>query len=182
MIITVLEVGKAASKSKGKSKWYEVSVKYDSDKGEKEKKFLSFDADQYKLSKELEEGKSYEVSIEKDGDYWKWTAVKEIEAKVSKNESSPDVPAKSSSSNNPWVERNALDAAKFEFEKYKQILIVRQSQITNAIEFAINSSKDVTKEDVAEIADFFVNYVYNGIQKDAEEPNDLPVDDEDMPQ
>lgn len=159
-IITVKEVSKVTNKTKGQNKWSEFEVTYDSDKGEKVKKFASFDQAQYKIGKSLEEGKSYDVRFEKDGDYWKWTGAEEVEEGAQAAKAAPRA-----GGGNNWD-------ARLQFDKEKQPWIVRQSMVDAAVAFG--AGKDLSVDEVIAIADQFYNFVFNGIEK-AEDVDPAPV-------
>lgn len=78
MQIQVISVSKPVYKTKGKNKWSEVTLTYSGDKGEKEKKFPSY-VDIYDAICDLEEGGTYDVRLQKDGDYWQWVAIEKVE-------------------------------------------------------------------------------------------------------
>ena len=159
MIITVTNVGKVQYSAKGKTTWSSYPVEYSGDKGDKTKKFMSFNVDEYKLGKTLEEGKTYAVTLEKDGDYWIWTGVEETEAEQAPARAAPA--ARGGAAGNTWDLKNQLDRERFEFDKEKQILIIRQSMVAAAVEF-VTSRGDWGVDDVLSIADDLVAYVLNG--------------------
>lgn len=154
MQIVVIEVSKPQYKTKGKSKWSEIVLKYNGPQGEKEKKFPSFN-DLYKEIEALEVGGTYDVRMEKDGDYFQWVAIQKVEgvAPVAATK------AAGASGGNTWVDRTALDRERFEFDKEKQILIIRQSMIAAAVSLG---GPDAMPQDIVKIADLFVDYVLNG--------------------
>lgn len=156
MQITVIAVGSPETKTKGKNKWQEITLSYTSDKGDKDKKFPSY-VDIYDTIKGLEVGSTYEVRLQKDGDYWQWVGVEKIEG-VAKAAS---VGGKSSSGGNDWAAKTQLDRERFEFDKEKQILIIRQSMADVAQRIA-DGDGDNTVEAVISIADRLVDYVLNG--------------------
>lgn len=152
MQITVIAVSSPETKTKGKNKWQEITLSYTSDKGDKDKKFPSY-VDIYETIKGLEVGSTYEVRLQKDGDYWQWVGVEKIEG------ATKPAGGKSSSGGNDWAAKTQLDRERFEFEKEKQILIIRQSMIAAAVE---SLPKGADADAVVYIADQFVNYVLNG--------------------
>lgn len=153
MQITVISVSSPETKTKGKNKWQEVTLSYKSDRGDKDKKFPSY-VDIYEQIKDLEAGSTYEVRLQKDGDYWQWVGIEKIEgaAKAATG-------GKSSSGGNDWAAKTQLDRERFEFDKEKQILIIRQSMIAAAVE---SQPKGADADAVIYIADQFVDYVLNG--------------------
>lgn len=152
MQIVVISVSKPQYKTKGKSKWSEIVLSYNSDKGEKERKFPSFH-DLYKQIEDLEIGCTYEVRLEKDGDYFQWVGIEKVEGVA------PQPKVTSSAGGNQWADKNALDRERFEFEKQKQILIIRQSMVAAAVDLV---PQDTICDAVIEVAERFVQYVLNG--------------------
>jgi len=49
----------------------------------------------------------------------------------------------------------------------RQLLIVRQSSVTAALKYFEQTEADVSRNDVIELAEFFKDYVYNGVVKAA---------------
>lgn len=153
MQITVISISSPEYKSKGKNKWQEITLAYKSDRGDKEKKFPSY-VDIYETIKGLEVGSTYEVRLQKDGDYWQWVAVEKVEG------APKAAGGKSSAGGTDWAAKTQLDRERFEFEKEKQILIIRQSMIAAAISYLWNEASDTAT--VIRHADEFVDYVLNG--------------------
>ena len=155
MQIVVISVSKPQYKTKGKSKWSEIVLSYNSDKGEKERKFPSFH-DLYKQIEDLEIGCTYEVRLEKDGDYFQWVGIEKVVGVA------PQSKVTSSTGGNQWADKNALDRERFEFEKQKQILIIRQSMVAAAVNLVNGLGGDLSEEGVIQIAEYFTNYILNG--------------------
>lgn len=158
-IITVTSIGKVQSKKKGKAFWKEFTVEYTGDKGDKEKRFMSFDKEQYELGQSLEEDKSYEIQLEKDGEYWKWVGADEVDGDgVDDDDDTAKVKAK-------VAEKKATKAV-VDWEK-KDLQIARQSMIKAAVEFHSRdaTAENVSFQDVIETAQEFVDYVYNGLKE-----------------
>lgn len=161
MQITVISISSPEYKSKGKNKWQEITLAYKSDRGDKEKKFPSY-VDIYETIKGLEVGSTYEVRLQKDGDYWQWVAVEKVEG------APKAAGGKSSAGGTDWAAKTQLDRERFEFEKEKQILIIRQSMVAAAV---ASQPPGTDPEVIMTIADEFVDYVLNGraeIQSDDE--------------
>ena len=158
MQITVISVSSPETKTKGKNKWQEVTLSYKSDKGDKEKKFPSY-VDIYETIRTLEDGCTYEVRLQKDGDYWQWVGVEKIEGAAK----AASTGGKSSSGGNDWAAKTQLDRERFEFDKEKQILIIRQSMADVAQRIAADTNTgEYTVDAVVSIADRLVDYVLNG--------------------
>lgn len=168
MQITVISVSSPETKTKGKNKWQEITLAYKSDKGDKEKKFPSY-VDIYETIRTLEDGCTYEVRLQKDGDYWQWVGVEKIEGAAK----AATTGGKSSSGGNDWAAKTQLDRERFEFDKEKQILIIRQSMADVAQRIAADTNTgEYTVDAVVSIADRLVDYVLNGRPDD--QSNDEP--------
>ena len=152
MVIKVLDVSKPENKVKGKNAWSEIVLTYTGDKGQKEKKFPSY-VDIYPTIKNLTVGSSYEVTLKKEGDFWQWTHVEEMDGLTTKLE---DVKVLAKAKID-WDARNQLDRERFEFEKEKQVIIVRQSSLANAI-----SMGTVLLSDVIEVAGKMTEWALTG--------------------
>jgi len=166
MQITVISVSSPETKTKGKNKWQEVTLAYKSDKGDKEKKFPSY-VDIYETIRTLEDGCTYEVRLQKDGDYWQWVGVEKIEGAAK----AASTGGKSSSGGNDWAAKTQLDRERFEFDKEKQILIIRQSSLASAVSLTTSLGGDLSEERIVGLAEYFTNYVLNG-------PSETQSDDE----
>jgi len=155
MIITITEIGKAEHQSKGKNVWSELPIKYDSDKkSDNSRKITSFSAI-WEKAKSFEVGKSYEVTLKKnDKGYWDWVDAKE-------SDGTPKTKPYSGGSGTNWAEKNVLDRERFEFDKAKQPLIVRQSSVSSAVEYFKLHGNAPTPEQVIEVAKVFEEYVYS---------------------
>lgn len=164
--IKVLEVSKPEWKAKGKSKWQEVVVKFDSDKGEQSRKIQSFNKEIYEQVTGMKAGRYYDVEIRKEGDFWNWVSVEE--GKAPESASTPS--------------RGSYQASADRVpDRERQEMIIRQSCIGYAISFLGNHSKDgpVGTDDVLNIASIFENWVHTGIIPEAEE---VDADDEALKQ
>ena len=80
MQIQVISCSKPEWKEKPpKAKWQEVTLTYSAGGKTTAKKFLSFDPIFSKV-KEMEDGEQYDVTMEKEGEYWKWKEVVKMAA------------------------------------------------------------------------------------------------------
>lgn len=99
-------------------------------------------------------------AVKNDAGFWNWVDIKLGAAPAN---TAPSAPAKSNSTYatpEERAERFALDKAKFEFEKEKQGLIIKQSSLSNAIaHLGVACEPPVTAARVIEIAKIFEAYV-----------------------
>lgn len=162
MRIKVLEIGDIEWEKQGKAKWQSLELSYDSDQGKKSRKFVSFN-DIFNVVKKLEVGQEYDVQVQKDDKgYWNWIAIEPASTEAVKMEKAVTAPGKAAQSGNTWDEKNKLDRERFEFEKEKQLLIIRQSCLSSAVEYAIQHLPDPSPQAVLSLTEEFVQYVLSG--------------------
>lgn len=147
----------------GKGGYWVAEVTYSANGKNSTKKIFSFaNPAVYEVMSKAVQGQSYEVELKKNGEYWDWVAVKSTESAPVKTK--PDVvPGKVIGSNYETTEERKL----------RQLLIVRQSSISNAIDFfKAQGTQEFQVMEVLGIAQQFVDFVYGN--KDLfDEPNDL---------
>lgn len=147
MQIQVIGISNPEWKEKGKSKWQEIVVTYSAAGKTSTKKFLSFDPI-FTTAKEMDSGAQYDITMTKDGEYWKWTEI--VKAGVGNQGASE--PAKQYS--HPSTYETPEERAK------KQIFIVRQSSIANALEYSKSVKALKSVEEVIDIAKKFEEFVF----------------------
>lgn len=76
-----------------------------------------------------------------------------------------------------WDEKNKLDRERFEFDKTKQGLIIRQSCLSTAVSMLAVKGMPIKPEEVVKVATYFENYVLSP----AAEETTAPEDDDDFP-
>ena len=146
MQITVLS---ASVEDKGKYKQLEVAYKGQDGKVSS-KKIMSFAApDVFKTLSSSKQGDEFSVvTVKNDKGYWDWTEV--TQGTGGGAVKSAGATASPRSTYETPEERAA-----------RQVLIVRQSSVSNAIEFyKLNAKKQPAPQDIVELAKFFENYVY----------------------
>lgn len=92
-------------------------------------------------------GDHYEIQIEKKGDFYNWNDAKKVEAVAAAAKTSYQ--AKTNTYETP------------EERARKQVYIVRQSSITNAIEVLKTHGEKVDAEEVKALAQEFVDFVFD---------------------
>lgn len=109
----------------------------------------------------------------KDGkEYWNWKEVSTGEAVRSGTVTSGGATAPVSTVSKP-ASAGRVTGSNYETpdeRAAKQQLIVRQSSVTAALKFFEQTEADVSRQEVVELAEFFKDYVYNGVTKPAEKP------------
>jgi hypothetical protein len=151
MQIQVISVSKPEWKEKPpKAKWQEVTLTYSAGGKTTAKKFLSFDPIFNKI-KEMEDGEQYDVTMEKEGDYWKWKEVVKMAAggAGTGQEATKQV-------SRPSTYETPEERAK------KQLYIIRQSAINYALDYSKAVKALKSKEEVTDLAQYFISFVLNG--------------------
>lgn len=145
----------------------------------KTKKIMSFaNPAVFAAIKAAKTGEVYEVTQVKEGEFWQWTNITRADSTTSASAPSAQTPQ-----SRPAAQSNTYgrDFETKEERADKQRLIVRQSQLTNAIALLVIGAKTPPNvNDVKKLADELVAYVYNAPDL-FDAPNDLPADDSDIP-
>ena len=145
-----VEVINVSVEDKGKYKLAEVAYKGQDGKVTA-KKLLSFNhPDVFKAFVDAKQGSVFTVeSQKKDKGYWDWISAS-IGGAVSKA-----TPTSSGNASPKSTYETAEERAN------RQVLIVRQSSLSNAVEFlGLNTKKVPSVQEVVEVATFFENYVF----------------------
>lgn len=135
---------------KGKAGYNMASVVYDDNGKRFTKKIMSFaNPSVYEVVTSAKPEDVFEVKIVKEGEYYNWAALT-----PAAKEDSPKSPAAGR------VVGNNYETA--DERKIKQLYIIKQSSIANALEYLKNTqpSGDYGVVDVANIAQEFVDFVY----------------------
>ena len=162
---------------KGKYKMAEIAYK-DLVKGQtSSKKLMSFSNPVvYKTLTDAKKGEVYNVELVKnEKGFWDWTAVSVANgvntATGGSGEPSKGTPFTSPKSTYETPEERAK----------KQVYIVRQSSIANAIDTLKTDKKSPSVQEVLEVADQYVDYVFGQLDTAIIPLAELPIDDEDIP-
>lgn len=164
-----IEVLSTSVEDKGKYKQLEVAYK-GGDGKVSSKKIMSFAApDVFKILSSSKQGDAFDVTtVKNDKGYWDWTTLTPGSGGggVVKAAGSP---APRSTYETPEERAN------------RQVLIVRQSSVSNAIEFyKLNAKKQPSVGDIVEVAQFFENYVF-GKNTSPKSDGGLSEMDDDIP-
>jgi hypothetical protein len=130
----------------------------------------------YKRLVEAKTNDLFSIDLEKkpgkDGkSYWTWTDIHRDDGTAPAPVETPV--ATTAAKGGTWDEKNKLDRERFDFEKDKQALIIRQSCLSNAVLFVKDQGKKPTVAEVLELSAQFENYVWaKGI---AGMTDDVPV-------
>ena len=143
------------------------------------KKIMSFGhtADVFKTLATAQSDEVYTINQEKlpgkDGqEYWTWlSAIKLDDIAKSVAETKTQTIATTVKSNYETPEERAK----------KQVFIVRQNCVTNAVNTLSVGSKSVNPEQVIEVAEKYYNYVINGVDVKRDGVKELQVMEDDVP-
>ena len=158
MKIQVLSVD-VTEKKGPKSTYKQAEVSYkDLDKGSVAgKKLLSFsNKDVFDTLANARHGMQFDVTSEKKGVFWEWTAVKAL----------GDAPVTTESRTPSATPKSTYETA--EERAARQVLIVRQSCLAQAVSTLKTEKVVPTKEDVMALATFYSDWVF---QKESLSPN-----------
>ena len=150
-VIVIQEVNKSVQ-TKGKAKWTVLDVTYTDNGKNFTKKVLSFaNPAVFEVMQNATQGDNFDVTVTKDGEYYNWSSA----MKISKEAAAASTP-------NPPGQGRVLGSnyETADERKIKQLYIIKQSSISNAIEYmdAIDASYEV--DELLEVAQRFVDYVY----------------------
>ena len=165
MKITCVSISDIEEVRNGKNRSKEITVTFIGDDGEEHERTLRdwCDKQAFEDAQTMQEDVDYEVTVKKNGKYWNWMSIDEVGAgKKQSGSKTSSSSTKGSSGGSDWAAKNALDRERFEFDKLKQDLIIRQSCVSSAV--ALVHDKGASEEDVLFVASIFEDYVWHGFQ------------------
>lgn len=150
--ITIQEVNTEFVK-KGRTGYTKATVVYTDEKGEnRTKPLMSFSNPAvFEALKDATQGDKFEIKVVKEGEYWNWSAASRVDKDATPSAKAP---------NGGKVVGSNYETA--DERKVKQLYIIKQSSIANAIEFVNGKTDkdDYDTEAVLNIAQTFVDFVY----------------------
>jgi len=169
MLINIVDVGAPNTHAAKNGRSYQsIEVTYKNDLGQTQsKKLMSFsNPTVFNHIKDLNKGESLNVTTEKDANgYWQWTGIGGDNVVSETKQATPATGGRVTGSNYETKEERAA----------RQILIVRQSSLSSAVEL-LGAGKSV--EDVIATAKQFESYVFSkstGIDAINELEDDIPL-------
>lgn len=143
-----------ANKVPGK-KYEKLEVAYKNDKGEiKGRNVMSFGIKEgLKLLKEASPGTMLDVDLVKEGEYWNWVGIRPAGSAPAATTSSATAPTKPSTYSGRDFESKEERAA-------RQVLIVRQSCLANAIETLKTDKVSPPADAVLRLAQVYEQFVF----------------------
>lgn len=178
--IVATEVGTAKTKTNKEYKFVEVTYKNISfDNKVESKKIMPFGSKEvFATLENSQPGDVYTILREKDeAGYWQWVGISEGDAPIETTQ-----PATQGA---PATKPVATPKSTFETPEErakKQIYIIRQSSVANAVAMFQNSKTVPSVKDVLNIASTFENYVLGQLNhNEMVQPQELPELDDDIP-
>ena len=113
-----------------------------------------------------QKNENFSITTEKDAKgYWQWK-------ELARDDSPAPDPVETPKKVGTWDEKNKLDKERFDFDKTKQHLIIRQSCLSSAVELLKDHGKQPDVETVLNVAKQFETWVWaSGV---ADLSNDIP--------
>lgn len=165
--------------NKGKYKVAEVTHKQNGKTNTK--KVMSFGAQEkafkFLSSSNVKKGDTYSVEIEKNADgYWDWLSVRFPSA--DNGEDQQNTVTSSTTKTTPAPNRGNYETP--EERAARQMYIVRQSSLTNAIAFLNHTKKSYEVAEIITLAKEFVDFVFNDpiIENDSTDNSISDIDDD----
>lgn len=126
------------------------------------KKLMSFTyPDVFKLVQQAVPGTVYNVTLEKEGDYWQWTAFSEALGEPSGQTSAASTPYVAAASGARSAAKPVSNYETSEERAFRQRLIVRQSTCNMAIDILKHNSKNLILPDALfDLASMIEAHVY----------------------
>lgn len=173
MKIQILSVDISSKTSKAGKPYQNAEVAYKNfDSGKVESKNIAQYSKIFKLVAESQPGQTAEIGVIKnDGGYWEWDSFKRV-VMTEQEKAAPIQDQKA----------QVVSAAKSTYETpeeraKKQVYIIKQSSLANAIAFLGGASTGTTVDEVLNTAQIFTDFVFNDKKVDLfDMPNDLDVE------
>jgi hypothetical protein len=169
MLINIIDVGAPNTHAAKNGRSYQsIEVTYKDDQGQvKNKKLMSFsNPSVFNHIKDLTKGNQINLRTEKDAaGYWQWIGIEGDKTVATETKTTPQAGGRVTGSNYETKEERAA----------RQVLIVRQSSLSSAVEL-LGPGKSV--EEVLEVAKQFEDYVFaksTGIDAINEMEDDFPL-------
>ena len=153
MIIKII----AISGPEAVKKYFTLEVNYKDESGKVAgKKLLSFNHPLvFNTMKAAQAGESYEIkTVKNDAGYWDWTEARKVEG--------GEVTKQAQTSTQQFAASSTDRFETKEERAQRQVLIVRQSSLSNAVETLAVGAKAVKPQDVLDLAAVYEEWVYSG--------------------
>lgn len=180
MIIEIRNVDVETQTGKNGKPYQKATVTYKDTSGKPgSKTLLAFNSKEvWETIVNASKGEKYEVTSEKKGEYWEWTAIKRSDGTTTAGVSGT-AQGRATSASAPAT-RSTYETP--EERAKKQIYIVRQSSISTAVDaLSVGAKSAPSAEAVLALAKQFEDYVFDGLREEQpkqEEKQAAKADDE----
>lgn len=183
--IQIINVEKATRQGP-KTSYVQLEVAYKDLNGGKvgSRKVMSFNNKSvYDMLADAKNGEQYKVTPEKKGDFWEWVTIERLTGGSAANADAGGTSQKQSSAGNAVQSRGNWETP--EERAQRQVYIIRQSSLSNAISTLVAGAKTPPKaSDVINLAKEYEDYVFGKSVKEAlkQDNNEIPAfPDDDNP-
>ena len=182
MQVNVVDVsGLQTHAAKNGRQYQSLEVMYKNDQGQAQnKKLMSFaNPAVFKAAQTWQKGAIVYVSTEKDANgYWQWTAIGNSDSVQDKKDDGTTQGSNAKPTANAPTRVTGSNYETKEERAARQVMIVRQSSLSNAVStLAIEGSK-ATANDVISLAKLYEGYVLGGTVEETEAPNIHEIEDD----
>lgn len=177
MKIQILSLEVSTKQSKANKPYQNVEVAFKNfDANKVESKNITQYSKVFKAVVESKAGQTAEVGVVKnDGGYWEWDTFKRIQM-TDDEKAATAAPTKTEGTTGVATFTNKSTYETPEERAKKQVYIVKQSSISNAIAF-LKDTGNVSVQDVLSVAQQFTDFVFSDKKVELfDAPNDLPVE------
>ncbi len=160
-LIKIISVSPETTKQDKNGKAFStIEVFYTVDGKARQKKVMTFTKEIYATCKNAKAGDEFTLVQKKNGEYWDWVSLTPATGAASESSAGD-------SSSYAAVERGPISTGSYgretsEERAKRQVMIVRQNSLTNAVAFYnVKGQSDITPDDIVEVAKEFEAYVLN---------------------
>jgi hypothetical protein len=171
MQITIQEVAIEEVRKGNNKPYYKANVVYSSNGKNSTKPIMSFANPQvYDAIKDATPGSDWEIDVKKEGDYWNWVGAKPAGGSAPTQAPRATATTAIGGKTPPSTYETADE------RRIKQMYIIKQSSIANAIDYLKVSGEPFVIGEVLSVAQQFVDFVYGTPARVDifNEPNDIP--------
>jgi hypothetical protein len=175
--INVIDVAKGSAVSKANKPYQLVEVSYKNlNSGKVESNKVNQYSDLYSKAAGMQTGEQYEITKEKIGEFWNWTAIVQLAPGTAV--SAAPTPGQTANASASPV-RSGGNWETPEERAKKQVYIIKQSSLAQAVATLSVGAKAVKKEEVVDLAQYYTDFVF---AEKATSLFDMPSDDlDDVP-
>ncbi len=137
-----------------------IEVFYTVDGKARQKKVMTFTKEIYATCKNAKAGDEFTLVQKKNGEYWDWVSLTPATGAASESNEGAGTPTSAATSG--YSSAGSYSRESNEERAKRQVMIVRQNSLTNAVAFYnVKGQSDITPDDIVEVAKEFEAYVLN---------------------